>query len=407
MKKVRILSFAVLLITALFNKTSAQSYKQIHNKAIVIDGHNDFFYYAIEQIDSGYSFDLNLTGKTQSDLQRMKQGGIDVQVFCAWCDGKMKQPFSYANQQIDSLYACVKRNPDKMKLVYTPDDLAHAVKQKKLGAMLGVEGGHMIEDDLNKLDSFYKRGVRYMTLTHENSNSWATSARDETKNTSPNPKKGLNDFGKQVIKRMNELGMMVDISHVGEQTFWDVISTTTKPIIASHSCVYNLSNALRNLKDDQIKAIGKNNGIIMITFVPHFLDSNWIKRILAFDALHRAEEDSVLKIKNDDDFLGRFIYSKYPRESELIDSVPMSVLIDHIDYVVKMIGVDHVGLGSDFDGMLDFPDLRQGLNGNGVLDFPKITEALLQRGYSQKDIEKILGGNFIRVFKANMQKQIK
>lgn len=212
----------------------------------------------------------------------------------------------------------------------------------------------------------------------------------------------MNDFGKQVIKRMNELGMMIDISHVGEQTFWDVINMTTKPIIASHSCVYNLSKTYHNLKDDQIKAIGKNNGIIMVAFVPHFLDSNWVKRILAFDAQHKAEEDSVLKTNNDANFLGRFIYSKYPRESELIDSVPMSILIDHIDYIVKMIGVDHVGLGSDFDGMLDFPNLRQGLNGNGVLDFPKITEALVQRGYSKKDIEKILGGNFIRVFKANM-----
>jgi membrane dipeptidase len=383
----------------MLNNASAQSYKNIHNNAIVIDGHNDFFTYAI---DSGYQFEQNLTGKTQSDLQRMKEGGIDVQVFCVWNDQEMKQPFSNANLQLDFLDACVKHNPDKMKLVYSPGDLEQAVTQKKFGVMIGVEGGHMIEDDLNKLDSFYKRGVRYMTLTWQNSTTWATSAKDETKNTVPNPKKGLNDFGKQVIKRMNELGMMIDISHVGEQTFWDVINMTTKPIIASHSCVYNLSKTYHNLKDDQIKAIGKNNGIIMVAFVPHFLDSNWVKRILAFDAQHKAEEDSVLKTNNDANFLGRFIYSKYPRESELIDSVPMSILIDHIDYIVKMIGVDHVGLGSDFDGMLDFPNLRQGLNGNGVLDFPKITEALVQRGYSKKDIEKILGGNFIRVFKANM-----
>jgi membrane dipeptidase len=403
MKKNCISLFRLLFIAISYialNNASAQPYKKIHNNAVVIDGHNDFFSYAM---DSGYSFDLNLTGKTQSDLQRMKQGGIDAQVFCVSFDGNMKQPFSFAKRTIDSLYACVNRNRSKMKLVYTPEDLEQAVKQKKLGVMLGVEGGYMIEDDLNKLDSFYKLGVRYMAITWEDSPSWATSARDETKNTNPNFKKGLNDFGRQVIKRMNESGMMIDISHAGEQTFLDIINTSTKPIIASHSCVYNLSRHYRNLKDDQIKAIGKNNGLIMVTFVPHFLDSNWVKRIMAFDAQHKAEEDSVLKIKDDDNFLGRFIYSKYPRESELIDSVPMSVLIDHIDYIVKMIGVNHVGLGSDFDGMLDFPNLHQGLNGNGVLDYPKITEALLQRGYTETDIQKILGGNFIRVFKANMQ----
>jgi membrane dipeptidase len=162
MKKTCISFFKLLLLTVMLNNASAQSYKNIHNNAIVIDGHNDFFTYAI---DSGYQFEQNLTGKTQSDLQRMKEGGIDVQVFCVWNDQEMKQPFSNANLQLDFLDACVKHNPDKMKLVYSPGDLEQAVTQKKFGVMIGVEGGHMIEDDLNKLDSFYKRGVRYMTLT--------------------------------------------------------------------------------------------------------------------------------------------------------------------------------------------------------------------------------------------------
>jgi len=259
----------------------------------------------------------------------------------------------------------------------------------------------MIENDLSNLDSLFKRGVRYMGLIHESPLSWATSAQYEAHNKIPNPKKGLNDFGKQVVGRMNDLGMMIDISHADEQTFWDVINTTTKPIIASHSSVYTLCPHLRNLKDDQIKAIEKNGGVIMVCFYPGFLDSTWRKKENAFDKPHQAEEDSVYKIHPDEDYLDRYLYSKYRKELVAIDrSVPISRLIDHIDYIVKMIGIDHVGLGSDFDGMSDY---SQGLDGNGVLDFPKITKALLERGYSKEDVNKILGENFIRVFKANMQ----
>lgn len=400
MKKPYIILFNLLFIViflVVINNGLAQSYKQIHNEAIVIDAHNDFL---TVSVDSGYSFDKELRGKTNIDLGRMKQSGLDVQVFSVWCDGLKKYPFTYANQQIDSLYACIARNPEKIKLIYTPNQLMQAVKQKKLGAMIGVEGGHLIENDLNNLISFYKRGVRYMTLTWDNSNSWATSAKDESRNKIPNPNKGLNNVGKQIVRRMNELGMMVDISHVGEQTFWDVIYTTTKPIIASHSCVYKICPMYRNLKDEQIKAIGKNGGVIMVCFYPGFLDSTWRSKIKIFDLQHKLEEDSVWKVHPDEDFLDHYLYSKYRKELALIDRVPLSLLIDHIDYIVKMIGVDHVGLGSDFDGM---QDISQGLDGNGVLDIPKITKALLERGYDKKDVNKILGKNFIRVFKANMQ----
>jgi membrane dipeptidase len=384
--------FALVSLTMI--NAAAQSYKKIHDRAIVIDGHNDVL---CAGVDSAFSFDQDLTGKTHSDLNRMKKGGVDVQIFSVWCDGDKKQPFSYANQQIDTLWAWTNRNPDKMQFVFTPADLQKAVKQKKLGAMLGVEGGHMIENDLNKLDSFYKRGVRYMTLTWNNSTPWASSAADESRNKVPNPKKGLNDFGKQIIKRMNELGMMIDISHAGEQTFRDVINLTTKPVIASHSCVYNICPVYRNLKDEQIKAIAKNGGVIMVNFYPGFLDTVWRNKTNEFDKQHKAEEDSIIKL-HDESFMIRYLYWKYPKEMKEIDRVPLSVLIDHIDYIVKLVGADYVGLGSDFDGI---DDPEQGLNGNGVVDFPKITEALLQRGYKKKDVEKILGTNFIRVFKAN------
>jgi len=371
-----------------------QSYKKIHDHAIVIDGHNDIL---TAGVDSAYSFDTNLSSKAQSDLQRMKRAGIDVQVFSVWCDGDKKNAFSYANQQIDTLYAWVKRNPTKMKFVFTPGDLEKSVRQKELGAMIGIEGGHMIENDLNKLDSFYKRGVRYMTLTWNKTLPWASSARDETRNTVPNPKKGLNDLGRQIVRRMNELGMMIDISHLGEQSFWDVVSITTKPVMASHSCVYNLCPVYRNLKDEQIKAIAKSGGVILINFYPGFLDSNWQRKADEFDNRHKQEEDSVTKL-SDETTMVHYLYSKYPAQMHEIDLVPIKLVIDHIDYIVKLVGVDYVGLGSDFDGM---DDISQGLEGNGVLDFPKITNALLERGYKKEDIKKILGGNFIRVFKSN------
>ena len=387
------LLFPVIASSAILS-ASCQSFKRIHNRAIVIDGHNDIL---TAGVDSSYSFDTDLSGKTHSDLQRMQKGGIDVQVFSVWCNEDKKDAFAYANRQIDSLYAWVKRNPTKMKFVFTPGDLQTSVKQKKLGAMIGIEGGHMIENDPGKLDSFYKRGVRYMTLTLNKTLPWASSARDESRNTIPNPKKGLSDSGRQIVRRMNELGMMIDISHLGEQSFWDVMSKSTKPVIASHSCVYNLCPVYRNLKDEQIKAMAKNGGIIMINFYPGFLDSNWQKRTQEFDELHKKEEDSITKLY-DETTMVHYLYTKYPEEIKEIDQVSLKLVIDHIDYIVKLVGVDYVGLGSDFDGM---DDISQGLEGNGVLDFPKITKALQERGYNKKDIEKILGRNFIRVFKSN------
>jgi membrane dipeptidase len=233
-----------------------------------------------------------------------------------------------------------------------------------------------------------------MTLTWNNSTSWASSAADESKGQLPFGSKGLTDFGKQVVQQMNRLGMMVDISHVGEQTFRDVINTTNKPIIASHSSVYNLCPHPRNLKDEQIRAIGKNGGVIFINFYSGFIDSNYMRRKESFMLDHKQETDSLVKLKKPMYEIEDALFKKYPAEAGLLRPT-LAQLIDHFDYIIKMIGVDHVGFGSDFDGIESAP---QGLN--GVEDFPKITEALLQRGYSKKDIEKILGGNFLRVFKS-------
>jgi membrane dipeptidase len=390
-KKLLVLIFS---FTAFTSVTLAQNANKLHQQAIVVDTHNDVLSTVTMK---GLNIDNNLLGKSHSDLARFKQGGVDVQVFSIFCDERFGKDtaFKYANIEIDSLYAIAKRNHDKLVIVYTPAELKKVVKSKRIAAMMGVEGGHMIEDNLSYLDSFYKRGVRYMTLTWNNSTSWASSAKDESGHTVPNSKPGLNDFGKQVVKRMNELGMLVDISHVGEQTFWDAINTSTKPVIASHSCAYALCPVFRNLKDDQIKAIGKNGGVIQLNFYSGFVDSNYLKRKEAFLASHQKERDSLQQLKWASYEIEEWMSKTYIQQSDSIRP-PLSALLDHLDYIVKLIGVDHVGLGSDFDGIESAP---QGLN--GVQDFPKITQALIERGYSRKDIKKILGGNFLRVYEAN------
>lgn len=377
----------------------AQPYKKLHRKAVLIDTHNDILTACLEH---QYSFDQNLRGKTHSDLQRFKEGGVDVQIFSVWCDGAQKAAYAYANQQIDTLYATALRHPDKIMIATTGADLERAVRQKKLGAMIGVEGGHMIEDNLDNLTKLYQRGVRYMTLTWNNSTSWATSAMEETSpRPSPKreeegnslPRKGLSRFGKEVVQRMNSLGMIVDVSHVGEQTFWDVMATTTKPVIASHSSVYTLCPVFRNLKDDQIKAIGKNGGVIHLNFYSGFLDSTFFKRIEAFNLKHKEERDSLLQLRAEPYFADEKLFSLYADEVRALRA-PFSLLMDHLDYIVTLIGVDGVGLGSDFDGISSTP---QGLD--DITFYPLITKELMARGYRKKDIKKILGGNFLRVFK--------
>ena len=298
---------------------------------------------------------------------------------------------------MDSLDAVVARNPDKIVKVAGYAELVTAVKQHKIAAMFGVEGGHMIEDDLSKLEALYNRGARYLTLTHNIPPSWATSAADET--TKPNlPHKGLTDFGKQVVQRMNQLGMLIDVSHAGDQTFWDVIKLTTKPIIASHSSVYSLVPHRRNLKDEQIKAIALNGGVIQVNFNPGFIDSSFGKKETAFLKMHAAEKDSLLKSGMGDFYTMDYLFSKYAEEANSIKP-PLSMLIQHIEYIIKLVGVDYVGLGSDFDGINLTPQQL-----DDVTTYPLITKALVDKGYSKKDITKILGGNFLRVLKANEAK---
>lgn len=404
MKKLLLISWTLVCCGIL----PAQTYKKLHFKAVVADSHNDVL---TEVIDKGLSFDMDLRGKTHSDLARFKEGGVDVQVFSVWSDGSYGagKGFKRANQQIDTLYAVIERNPDKIMLVKTPAALRTAVRTHKLGAMIGMEGGHMIEDRLDYLDSLFNRGVRYMTLTWNNSTSWATSAMDETPgarkqfgadsaitNTPAPPQpKGLNALGKQIVQHMNQLGMMIDLSHVGEQTFWDAISITNKPVLVSHSCVYSLCPVFRNLKDEQIKAVAKNRGVIQLNFFSGFLDSSFVARNSAFNLQHKEERDSIKATVTDVYFADNYLAKKYAAEAAALRP-PLSILLDHLDYIVKLVGADYVGLGSDFDGINSAPQQL-----DDVTSFPLITQELVKRGYRKKDIRKILGGNFIRVFKAN------
>ncbi|MFZ1369026.1 MAG: dipeptidase [Ferruginibacter sp.] len=373
----------------------AQSYKKLHFNAVVVDTHNDLLTTAI---DKGLVIDHDLTGKTHSDLARLIKGGVDVQLFSVWCDGLKADPYAWANREMDTLDAVAKRNPDKIMKVGNTAELLQALKAKKIAAMFGVEGGHMIENSLDKLDHFYRRGARYMTLTWNNSTEWATSALDEATKADSLKHKGLTAFGKQVVQRMNELGMLVDLSHVGEQTFWDAINTSTKPVLVSHSCVYTLCPHRRNLKDDQIKAIAKNGGVIHLNFYSGFVDSSFERRSEIFNSNHKSERDSILKINPEPYFADVFLFEKYPAEVNALRP-PLSMLLDHLDYIVKLAGVDHVGLGSDFDGINSAP-----LQLDDVTNMPLITKELLKRGYTKKDIRKILGENFLRLLEANETK---
>lgn len=384
MKKLILIIFLIFCTGIVFGQTA----QQIHDKAIVVDTHGDIMF---NQIVSGIDI-----GKLQTignfDLVRAKKGGLDVQVFSIWCDET--GGYDKANQEIDSLNSLIKRYPSKIALVRTAAELEKAVAENKLAAMIGVEGGHMIENSLEKLANLAERGMTYLTLTWNNSTPWASSAAEETSGKVTPNDAGLNNFGKEVIHKLNNLGVMVDLSHVGVKTFFDAINESKKPVLVSHSCVYQLNPVPRNLNDEQINAVGKNGGLISLNFYSGFLDSTYNSKQKSFFAKHDQELKTLSEKYGRSKAIDTLI-ANHQRDADATRP-SIEVLIDHVDYIVKMIGVDHVGFGADFDGAESFP-----LGINSVADYPKITAALLKRGYSSTDITKILGGNFLRVLKAN------
>jgi len=369
---------------------------EIHQRAILVDTHNDVLSNElINKLDIG-----KLQTAGNFDLVRAKEGGLDAQVFSIWCGPQYGKgtAFKFANREIDSLYALIARYPDRITLVRNSAELEEAVKEHKMAALIGVEGGHMIEDRMDYIDSLAKRGMGYLTLTWNNSTSWASSATDETLHKDSLKHVGLTDYGKQIVHHLNDLGVMIDLSHPGEQTFYDVLATTTKPVIASHSCSYTICPFRRNLKDAQLKALAKNGGVVFVNFFSGFVDSTFFKKYDNFTKAHKTELDSLTKLYNDEDLATDKLFVIHKTETEALRP-PLSLLIKHIDYIVKLIGVDHVGIGSDFDGAPSYP-----LGMDDVRDYPKITAELLKLGYTEKDIDKILGGNFLRVLKANKGK---
>jgi membrane dipeptidase len=369
--------------------------RSIQNSAIVVDTHADTPQrFLDENFDIG-STDANDIGHIS--LDKARRGNLGAEFFSIWVEPESNQGH-YARHTfdlIDSVYEQAAHHPDRMMMAFSVADVEQAHKEHKLAALMGIEGGHSIENDMHLLRDYYRLGVRYMTLSWSNTNEWADSSGDIN-----DPKvqhhNGLTDFGKQVVLEMNRLGMMVDISHVADKTFWDVIATTKAPLIASHSSARALTDAPRNMTDDMLKAVAKNGGVVDVNFYSGFVDEEYRKQnevigkqsaeaVKAYVEKQKAEGKSVPY--TDIDRIEREWNAKIPRP-------PLKSLIDHIDHIAKVAGIDHVGLGSDFDGVA-------GATPAGIdsaADLPKITQALLDRGYSAEDIKKILGGNVLRVF---------
>lgn len=371
--------------------------RTLHNAAIVVDTHADT---PQRFLDSG--FDIGSTDPSdagQINLDKAQAGNLGAEFFSIWVDPETTEPANYSKRAfdlIDSVYQQSARHPDRMMMAYSVDDIDRAHKEKKLAALMGIEGGHAIQDDLHLLRDFYRLGVRYMTLSWSNTNDWADSSGDIN-----DPKiqhhNGLTDFGRQVVLEMNRLGMMVDISHVADKTFWDAIAVTKAPLIASHSSARALTSAPRNMTDDMLQAVAKNNGVVMVNFFSGFVDETYWQAAQAQGKERNAAVQAYLDKMKAEGKVPNYVDAEKIQEEWMakIPRPPLKSLIDHIDHIAKVAGVDHVGLGSDFDGVSGA--LPEGIH--SAADLPKITQALLDRGYGDQDVKKILGGNLLRVMR--------
>jgi len=366
----------------------------VHRAALVIDTHADT---TQRFLDENWSMGDPLKGGNLN-LESAKTGNLDAEFFSIWVEPEQYKG-KYAHRTlalIDSVLQQAAKYPDQMRMAYSADDIVAARRQRKFAALMGIEGGHSIENDLGLLRDYYRLGVRYMTLTWSNSTDWADSSGDYTDEKVPHTKEGLTEFGKDVVYEMNRLGMMVDISHVADKTFYRTLVISRAPVIASHSSARALCDAPRNMTDEMLRAVAVNDGVVMVNFYSVFLSQDYRNAWLA-----QAPE----RKKATDELMGKFAAEKKPVDWNALLTVdrefaakiprpPFHVLIDHIDHIAKVAGVDHVGLGSDFDGVDSLPE---GID--SAADLPKITQALMARGYSAADCDKILGGNFLRVFR--------
>jgi membrane dipeptidase len=356
----------------------------VHREAIVVDGHNDVTSWILD-----FGFDLGMDGadlrkrraelywilgwalpdpsgdrlRTHTDLKRLRDGGVDAQFFSIFAHPRYADApggsKGRALAMIDALEEQIRRHSTDLELAVLAEDVRRTAGEGRIAALLGLEGGHALEDDLANLREFRERGVRYVTLTWSNTHNWADSSGGERRHG------GLTDFGREVIGEMNRLGMIVDVSHASDETFWDALEATGAPLMASHSSARALVDNPRNMDDEMLRAVGGNGGIVMVNFGGHFIDPKKATR-------WRLIKDAVLH------------WGPSP--------VALDLLLDHIDHVVDVAGIDHVGLGSDFDGTLFLPDGVSDVSG-----VPRVTAGLLERGYSEADVRKILGENVLRV----------
>lgn len=358
----------------------------IHRKSIVVDTHNDVLSY---MTDDNYDIGVSSAGKYHTDLARMKEGGITAEFFSVYIDRKYATEGGSARRALDMIdytYRAAEKYPNDFMMAYSVADIRRAKKQKKIAALMGIEGGHAIEDSLMALRDFYRLGIRYMTLTHNNTNNWADSCCDTAKHN------GLSEFGKEVVLEMNRLGMLVDISHVGDKTMSDVLDVSKAPVIASHSSARALADRTRNIPDDLLRKIAKNGGVVMVNFYPGFIDQKVVLATRERDARLKPQMDALNAQYKDDPKKLEEERNKLLAANPL-PLTPLSVLIDHFDHIVKVAGIDHVGIGSDFDGI---PTVPVGME--DISKLPNLTYELLKRGYSEKDVRKILGENFLRAF---------
>ena len=359
---------------------------RLHRTALVVDGHNDI---TSPMTDEDYDLGTPSVGKYHTDLARLKQGGMTAEFFAIYVGNefvKKGQGTRRAMDLIDVVFRATERHPNELMIATTPADIRRAKKAGKIAAFMGIENGAAIDNSLKTLRDFYRLGVRYMTLTHNFNNDWADSGRDEAKHN------GLTDFGKEVVREMNRIGMLVDVSHVSDKTMSDALDISRAPVIASHSSARALSDHSRNIPDVLLKRIAQNGGVVMVNFYPTFIDQK------VYDASKRRD----IKLKPQYDLL-REQYKDDPKrldeeitklnDANPLPETPLSVLIDHIDHIAKTAGINHVGLGSDFDGV---PSLPEGMK--DIAQLPNITYELLRRGYSDGDVRKVLGENFLRAF---------
>lgn len=365
----------------------------IHQRAIAIDMHVDT---AQRLIDEDVDIQQELSDG-HFDAVRARAGGLDAQFFSIWVEPQLfgekgTRTVKRADDQVAAIRALTEKYPETWLLATSAGDIRRAAQAGKIAALMGLEGGYAIDERFENVQRYYDMGVRYMSPAWSVSTSWAGSSGDDVGRT-----RGLNEFGKSVVREMNRLGMMVDVSHVSDQTFWDIIETSTAPVVATHSACRAIADVPRNLTDDMIRALAKTGGVVNVIFYPEHLEPGWSELKKKVDA-EIAPMVQAASAAEPGDAAHKKLARDRVRQSEYSKRLPpvkLSRIVDHIDHIVKLVGVDHVGIGSDFDGVqITTSDLAT------VADLPNLTKELLRRGYSETDVAKILGGNMLRVMEA-------